>query len=325
MRDEELLHRLAEANPVPEPRRLSAGDRETARLTLEGIVATSPEARPQRSRRRGRRRRLGLAASLCAAAASIVVVAALPLGGPAGAQIAGRAHAALSAPRSILHYRAVQSDVFGAPVQSRGDEPPLVTESWRTSDGRYSRWRSYDQRGRIDWEVASGPTERRFYSSDKPAEIEVQRVDPTLGEPPRPASGPEAFDQDYAAALRAGLEDRMGVSLEGEADLRGRAAYRLRFEQRREGARTDPFGQRPATVTLFLDRETYLPIEERREYHDRGVVEQEGGITPFSPISSTVRYPVFERLPRTARTERLLEMTPRPGARVVRVPGALLR
>ena len=64
-----------------------------------------------------------------------------------------------------------------------------------------------------------------------------------------------------------------------------------------------PTRQVPMTRTVYVDRETFLPV--------RVVERTEGRVTEVTD------YVLAERLPRTDANERLLRMAPHPGAKEV--------
>lgn len=325
-----LLNALAAANPLVDRERLTAEEESEARRIFDRIVDTplveanrTPVKRLGRgpSRRSARRLALGLCGAVIAVA--ILVTGVVPLAGPSGDEVVARAHAALSQPASILHFRAVATHPAPpwfrpAPdfAQDAASAPAVTieTEAWATTDGRYVRWAIVDERGRPELEIARTPSETRVYFRAEPDRVtlfaEGTNASGSIAFPGRlgaqPASGPGAYGYDFGAALRDSLANRKGVTFEGETELRGRAAYRLEFVQRFE--RFGPGAadvQWPAKVTVFLDRATYLPIEERRVFTD-------------DSSSETIRYRVFERLPRNAETEGSLKLSPHPKAKIVR-------
>src|SRR5262245_32930477 len=90
---------------------------------LERLLQSTPEPR----RRRRLTRPLALAAPL--ATLAIAVIALAP-SGPASPSVIARAAAALSAPDTILHFKA---------VYQFNDGKPQTIESWQTTSGRQER------------------------------------------------------------------------------------------------------------------------------------------------------------------------------------------
>jgi hypothetical protein len=168
-------------------------------------------------------------------------------------------------------------------------------ETWQADGGRRERTLFGDVETVMDWDAG-------VQSSYVPARNQVVTVtDAFRGDPLGLAAGQGGHVLDDLALLldraKAGDAD---VHLVGETTVRGVPVYELRFDYVFHGV--------PPVRTyrlIYLNRETFLPVR---------VVEHfpAGETTPAIDVPTD--YLVAERLPRTPENERLLEMSPHPGA-----------
>ena len=125
---------------------------------------------------------------------------------------------------------------------------------------------------------------------------------------------------DLAALLDRARAGDGNAHLIGETTVRGIPVHELRVDFDLEtvvlpanGVVTDPTGLPKQTLhlyrTVYIDRDTYLPV---RIVEHRPAPKAPGGAT--DPVTD---YVVAQRLPRTPDNERLLRMSPHPGAKQV--------
>lgn len=284
MRDAEQLMR--ESNPL-------AGtefdpDGPAARVALDRILATPPEPP-----RRGRRplARVAVAATVAAALAAAGVALWPSTGG--SPDVISSAAAALSGPETILHFRT---------ERVVGGRRSLTTEEWRTTGG--GRYRELLDGGRLE-DVFNAST-RTFETYVAERDEIIRHTDPDW------FKGPGGFDKPVPNAafgileLRGLLERARagddGIELVGEKTVNGIAAYELRLDLTSELPDLKTGKPFEFSRLVYVDKERYLPVQ---------VIELYGG-----RAYTTTNFSGWERLPLTPENERLLEMTPHPGAKV---------
>jgi hypothetical protein len=281
------LDRVRAINPTPDP----PDDPEVAERLLRHVLAQP--SRVPRPRRR-RRAAVRVAAVAATAAAAAAVVALWPTSGHSSDVIASAA-AALSEPDTILHFKTQSNH-----------EPP--GEEWHTSDGRESRVVIYTDKVTLESVLNY---DKGFWDSYVPARNEIERYAPKdfLHHGPQTvdSSAPGAID-DYGnlkALLDRARDGDAGVHLDGDATIRGISTYALRMDFTFKTAQ----GSEPGTRILYVDREHFLPVR---------LVEHVSGAPAIDDVTD---YLDVEQLPRTPGNERLLQMSPHPGATVRDVSG----
>jgi hypothetical protein len=273
-------------------------DFEPDERALERILLAPPAARP----RRRRRTRPAIAVALALSLAALAV--AITPGLRSSPDVVARAAAALNDPAAILHLKWVQNG--------------RTTELWQADGGR--RERRIDEGGTPRAAEHVSDIDRRHEQTYVLERDElITHTEPDLFDPARlpkglAAAGPWSRPtDDLAGVLDRARRGDANARLVGEATVRDIAVYELRVDYTMEvmdlppGFQGDPLKLPTKTIertrTVYVDRDAYLPVR---------VVESWPGIP-----TSTTDYLVAERLAATAENERLLEMTPHPGAKRV--------
>ncbi len=220
-RHDELMERLAAADPVRDPEELTPEDQREADAMLARLLATpvEPAATPPR---RARRRALAVAGAACAVLAGFAAVDLLD-SDTAAPSVVDRAVAAVT--RGGV-YHVVELMTFraeGAPGASRS----LVFESWRTPDGRLHRktFRVRDgQQGPLVEDFAG----RKRAGRESGAALQWDPSSNTIGESgfaggDLPFLGPF---EDPGARLRT-LRKQGRLRSAGTTTVDGKRAYRL--------------------------------------------------------------------------------------------------
>ena len=136
-RHEELMERLAAADPVRDREPLTPEARREADALLARLLATpvEPAAAPRRPRFQLRRRALAVAGAACAALAAFAAIDLVDSDTP-GPGVVDRAVAAVTRVGSVYH--VVEHMTFRA-EGARGASQAFYFESWYTPDGRLHR------------------------------------------------------------------------------------------------------------------------------------------------------------------------------------------
>jgi hypothetical protein len=236
--------------------------------------------------------------------AAVIAVVIAPLG-PGSPDVIARAAAALNEPGTILHLRA-EARVRG---NTPGEERALVPDaridhaenSWQTAGARQIRVLHDDgSEFAIDFDARTGMS----YDAERNALIrhtDQSFFDPAR-RPPQGSAGYGTPRDDLAPLVERARNGEPDLSLTGETTIRGIPVYELRVE--RTSMPADARG-RPAPAgyhrLIYVDRERFLPV--------RVVEGAPGGV-----VNMITDYLVAERLPRTPQNERLLSLSPHPGA-----------
>jgi hypothetical protein len=310
----ELMERLARANPVPPDEPPTAADQRDADALLERVLAT-PEAPP--APRRPLVRRVAPAAALLA----IVVVAAVVVIDLVGSEddgggIVDRALAAVSQEDviyAVTERRTSTSRPLTPGLEVSPDEREFV-RYWLWPGDQRSRFLMYDlredgSRGRLQSEFASDSRGFAWFMADSNTIMKRERSLPdSSGD--SVAGGFPGFSpfSDPGSQLRA-LVDESRLRVAGRTTVRGRNAYRLVSKPR------DAKGIQDEQVTYLVDARTFLPLEMRVRVvfvHDDSIPG--GGGRELARLR--IEYLRYEPLPVTDENRALLEMGDHPGARV---------
>jgi hypothetical protein len=272
------MERLAAADPLLDGEQLDAEAQREADALLAQVLATPVEPV---TRKRPRLRRWTLATAAAAAAAALAAV--VFVGSDVDQAVAARSVAAVSRDDSVYHIvqrRTVTGDRQGPTTI------PVRIESWYASDGRLHEKFSAADDGRLLEEAAGRSWLIRWYGEENRLAAEGRGRSGDAGKLPviDPAGDP-------GATLRA-LEARGALKVEEETD-RG---YRLVSEPIEVESGEYRF-------QYVVDRETYLPIEERWTMTT-------GGET----IGLVRQFLTYERLPLDATSEAQLDLDPHPDA-----------
>ena len=299
--EQDVMERLAAADPAPGAVQLTAPEQSEADALLARVLAERPdEAVTESPAPRVRRRRwlLVAAAAACSALAAVAAIDSLD-SDPRGPDVVAKAVAAVSQKDAVYH--VVKRT--GIPAAFAGNTPRvLIFETWHTTDGSKHE-KNFTQkagrRGPLGFEIAG---RRRPGRTSGPA-LRYDPVNNTIlrsgfGQAPAGADAPtiDPF-ADPGIGLRS-LEQQGQLRLTGTTRVGGRRAYRLTsktFGDRRERQR----------VEYVVDARTYLPLAETVWWR----------VTPGPTGRFTSRYLVYERLPLNARTRATLALDPPPGAK----------
>lgn len=289
----------------------------------------------------GRRPRLLLpalgAGGLTALAAGIVAAVVLPVGG-GRIDVVQEARAALSAPDEILHYSVTlnSSGRFGPMTKaSRHRCASEPSEVWRTTSGPL-RWRMLMPLPPCavrmgDGHITTGDVETS-YADRVLSENAIDDGWMTVRTETRPVDAeiPWRLDGPVGQALTAGeaatdpVARLRGMLVTGELtdggtkrDVDGTLLRRLVNHHRASSAKGAPW--RPVTVEYFVNAETFAPVVIRSTRDEALGLDRAGRATSRTRYRKLVliqRFDIFERIPITPATEKLLTVTPRPGTDV---------
>jgi hypothetical protein len=296
--DQELLERLAAADPLPDAEHLTREDEREAEALLGRLLAT-PIGAGTAPRPRFRRRALLAVAAACAAAVAFAGLDLLESDTP-GTDVVEQAVAAVTREDSVYHVlERVRAVVPGNPESGR----PLYIESWSSSDGRLHQKifaASGERRGQLVEELAG---RRRPGSTSGPALRYDARENAILpngfGLAPDAEVVPDLDPFADPGALLRQLEQQRLLRLAGTTTFAGRRAFRLVSE-----SATRWRGFTFERVEYLVDAETYLPLAHRVS------ARVDTGWT----YRLSTRYLVYERLPLNRLSRRQLALDPHPGA-----------
>jgi hypothetical protein len=297
-RQNDLMARVAEANPIPAVTASTREENREAELLLARLLDT-PLPQAQRHARRPKLTR-GRGLALAGAVAGMLVAILVTLSAlDRGPGVAERAYAAVTADR---FFHVVQRSSLDLPVDLADGDPAHqdgITESWYDTSARAFHTVAYGVRhGRrtaLIFEAAGnrGGTRARFGGGPAGPVSDVQDGQPEIPSRYDPAA-------DYKRALKSGH-----VREEGETTFAGRRAKRLVVALPDQKVS----GPTPAVVdqieTYYVDPDTLYPIA----YRARGFFVQDGRRERFG---SSVDFTAFEILPRNAANQRLLRLGTRP-------------
>jgi hypothetical protein len=313
---QELIERLAAADPAPGGERLTPDEQEEADALLARLLATPPAGAERRGgeRRRVRRWALAAAAVVGAAAAALAATGLLDSEVP-GTGVVERAVAAMT--RDDVIYHVVERSHTRASYEPHGDMTSYI-ESWRTSDGRIHQ-RTFaakgGRRGRLleDWAGRRLPG-RRVWPRLRWDAWENTITEGGFGPGPDTGAPGLNFFGDHGAQLKR-LQAQGRLRVAGTTRVGPRLAYRLV-----SGRVPDPeLPEGEERVEFLVDTDTYLPLAQRFSARYRSS-DPENRTTRILVVS---RYLVYERLPLNARNRALLHLDPHPGAKCSRFAGQL--
>lgn len=279
---------------------------------LREILRTPVETPPRRERARTR--------GALAGAVVVTAATALLLVTPTHEDIdvAAAAFEAVSQEDTILHYRVRHSIVD---TGGSGDQVLFSAEVWQAGDG--SRVRSLSRSSTeggdpLESESVQTDEESRTYVPDSNSLIVYDTDLPRL-----PAPGGASFaDRDLGDPRtlleRARRGDEKVVEL-GEATVRGIPVLQFRVGQCKMTSRKTDGGISMTyrlPVIASVARDDYVPVRMEQDTNcaDAPV---EGGPEWNQLPRAVADYVSFETLPATGDNQRLLEMRPHPGARVI--------
>jgi hypothetical protein len=294
-RHEELMERLAAADPVRDREPLTPEAQREADSLLARLLAVAPVAAPRRQRSPLRRRAMAVAGAACAALAGFAAIDLVDSNAP-GPSVVDRAVAAVTRAGSVYH--VVEHMTFRA-EGARGASQAFYFESWYTSDGRRLHRKTFavrdGQKGRLLEDFAG----RRRPGRANGSALQWDASSNTIGESgfaggDAPYLGPF---EDPGSRLRT-LRDQGRLRLAGTTTVDGGRAYRL-------VSGTFTANEDKVSVEVTVDAETYLPVSQRLS------LETEAG----QKMEALTRYRAYERLAPNDESRGRLALDPHPAAR----------
>jgi hypothetical protein len=287
-------------------------DTPAARAGLERILAT-PRLAPAPTGRNRRGRRLA-SVSVAAATFAIAAVALSPFL-RRSPDVVARAAAALNQPGTILHLRAqirdrdTPSELSLPAPDARVDH---TMELWQTAGARQQRL-IFDGTAEFveDWGTRTSDT----YNAQR--DELVHHTDPAIFDPAQraalgtdsPFAGGAHVTDDLARLLDRAKHGDDHVRLAAETTIRHIPVYELRITSTVPGIEDprDPQSTTPMQLShlVYVDRKHFLPVR---------IVELAPG---GSTVNTITDYVEAQRLPRTPENDRLLHMSPHPGAKEI--------
>lgn len=299
-RHQELMERLAAADPVRDGEELTPEDQHEADALLARLLATPVEPVPESRRPRSwlRRRAPVVAAGVCAAVAALVAIDLLDRGTP-GPSVVDRAVAAVT--REGVVYHVVElATARESRSEAAGDAPrQALFESWYTSDGRLHR-KAFTVRDGQKGRLAEDFAGRRLPGRAAGSALRWDMSSNTIAESGFARGGDDVPYLDSfrapGAQLRA-LEEQGRLRVAGTTSVDGQRAYRLVSDR-------ITAGKVETKIEFAVDAESYLPLSQR-------VSMEGGGMT----VDVLTRYRIYERLALDDETARLLALDPHPDAK----------
>ena len=288
---DELMERLAAADPVRDREPLTSEAQREADVMLARLLAT-PVTEPRRTRVRPRV--LAVAGAACVALAAFIAINLLGSNTP-GPSVVDRAVAAVSR-GGVYHVVEVMT------LRGPGQPTELDSESWYTHDGRLHRTSSTTHEGQRVVEELAG---RRRPGRSAGSALQWDRSSNTIGEGGFASGGGVPFLDpftDPGARLQA-LEKQGKLRAAGTTTVDGKRAYRLVSGK-------VPVDKDQAEVEIAVDAKTYLPLTQRLTLT----------MAAGPKVVALTRYRVYERLALNDRTERQLALDRHPGSKCS--PGA---
>jgi hypothetical protein len=308
---DELMDRLANADPLPDAERLTPDERREADALLARALATPVRPARRAAARHGVRRGALVAVGIaCVALAAFAAVDLVDSDAP-GPSVVERALAAVSDDGTVYH--VLERKRLRAPGESVPRENRRIyVESWHTTGGRLHQrlfWAAPDgERGRLFGDFAGSRTEGRrggpaLTWNARDNTIQSIRFGTTRGARGAPSLNPYA---DPGEALRTfEAQDRLRVA--GTADVDGTRAYRL------VSGYVQSSPKLREKVEFLVDAETYLPLAS----HSTQLATSGDRYDLFT------RYLVYERLRLDASGRAKLDLDRHPGASCAPGAGAI--
>ena len=300
--DQDVIERLAAADPMRDAEQLTPEDQREADALLERLLATpeEPAAAPRSPGSRLRRGALLTTGAACAAVAALAAVDLLDSDTPAPG-VVDKAVAAVT--RAGVVYHVVE---FIDPRVSHVDvpeevPPKVIAESWYTSDGRHHR-KGFSVRDGEKDQLMEDFAGRRVPGRRFVQALVWQRLTNRIGESGLGGAGEESVPtldsfQDPGSQLRA-LQQEGRLTFAGTTEVDGERAYRLSSDE------IEMRGDR-VRVEFTVDAETYLPLTKRLS------LELANG----AQLDTDIVFRVYEQLPVNDETSKLLALDPHPGAK----------
>ena len=299
---QELIERLAAADPLPDAERLTPEEQREADALLARLIATPVESVPRPAIRAPRRRwALAAATAVCVALAAFAAVNVLDSDAP-GPDVVELAVAAVSADDAVYHVRQ-RTRVRMSPFVP-GSNRTIYTESWHTAGSRLHQKvfaAGRDRPGRLVGDFAGRRTLGRMGGPVLAWDARTNTISSIRYGSSRGSRGVPDLDPfgDAGAQLRA-FEAQGRLRVAGSVELGGRRAYRLV-----SGAVEGPAPGTKARGQFVVDAQTYLPLAIHYTQTTRN----------GDRLDLFIRYFAYERLPLHARSRARLDLDPHPGAR----------
>lgn len=279
---------------------------------LQEILRSGPPPQPPRRHRRRSGPRLRVLAGAVACATAAGVVLAMP--GGTGTDVVAEAYDAVHQPGSILHYTQRWTDPGSrvSPQQTLG-----TVEVWQAGDG--SRQRVVQNLGGISGhESVLDADGSRTYVPERDAIIEY---DERAERPAEPAGvgRPDLGDpRELLERTRSGDET---VTELGEATVRGIPVLQFRVGECRIGplrqiGKNGTSQEIGRALIVSVDRDDFTPVRVEEPPCETPPADAEGLRLAEMP-GVTLDYLHFDVLPATEENQRLLELSPHPGAPVL--------
>jgi hypothetical protein len=296
-RHQELMERLAAADPLRDGEQMTPEDQREANALLERLLATPVDAKTHRPRLR--RRALAVAGVACAAVAGPAAIDLLDADTP-GSGVIDKAVAAVTRQGFVYHVVEFTTASASPPLEDGASAPPVLAESWYTSDGRLHR-KAFVVRDGKKGRLAEDYAGWQHAGRRAGAALRFDGFTNTITESgwARNPGGAPTIDSAQAPGgqLRALVEDgRLRVA--GTTSVDGKRAYRL------VSGKIDMDGAE-LEIEFTVDASSYLPLSQHI------TTRQDGGQT----YDVETRYRTYEQLPLNARTDRLLALDPHPDAK----------
>lgn len=286
-RQDELMERLAAADPVRDREPLTPEAQRGADAMLARLLAT-PVTEPRRPRVRPRA--LAVAGAACVALAVFVAINLLGSKAP-GPSVVDRAVAAVT--RGGVYHVVERMTVRGP-----GRPAEIDSESWYTHDGRLHRTAFTTRGGKR--QLAEDLAGRRRPGRLSGAALRWDPSANTIEESGFAEGGGVPFLDpftDPGERLQA-LEKQGRLRVAGTTSVDGKRAYRLVSGK-------VPVDKDQAEVEIAVDAKTYLPLTQRLTL-----------TTAAGPkVVAVTRYSVYERVALNEKTERSLALDRHAGAK----------
>ena len=296
-RHQELMERLAAADPVRDREPLTPEAQREADVLLARLVATpvEPASAPRRPRAQLRRRAVAVAGAACAALAAFAAIDLVDSDAP-GPGVVDRAVAAVTRAGSVYH--VVELMTFRA-EGAREARQAFYFESWYTPDGRLHRKTFTVRDGKQGRLLEDFAGRRRRPDRENGSALQWDASSNTIGESGF-AGGDLAYlgpFEDPGSRLRT-LRDQGRLRMAGTATVDGRRAYRLvsgRFTADED----------KVSIEVTVDAETYLPLSQRLSL-ETGAGQKTEALT---------RYRAYERVALNDESRGRLALDPHPDAK----------